>query len=69
MWSSRVQQLAKEIPVVFDNLLDENEPEIIFRSLKNNIINPQYTKKITTIFSPIILHLVSDIIVDSICQL
>lgn len=66
MWSSRIQQLVKEIPGHFDNLIDENDQDTIFQSLKKGIIDPQYTKTITLIFSPIVLHLVSDIIVDSI---
>ncbi|OHT04520.1 hypothetical protein TRFO_27958 [Tritrichomonas foetus] len=66
MWSSRVEQLVKEIPGPFDSLLDENDPDIIFQTLKNNLINPEYWEKITIIFSPIILHLVSEILLDSI---
>lgn len=66
MWSDRVNQLIKDIPGPFDNLRNEENPDVIFQSLKIHLLNPQYWEKITTLFSPIVLHLVSELILQSI---
>ena len=68
MWSSRVQQLVRDIPGEFDHLLNETDQEIIFNELKKHLAKSDHWEKITSIFSPIILHLVSEILLDSISQ-
>ncbi|KAH0786656.1 P-loop containing nucleoside triphosphate hydrolase protein [Histomonas meleagridis] len=64
MWENRVRCLCETFPGVFDGLLAGNDEDQIFQFIKSKILNENYWEEITKYFSPIILHLVSEICLD-----
>ena len=66
MWENRIHLLCQAVPGVFDELLNETDEIVIFQKIKKEILNIDYWEQITQIFSPIILHIVSEICLDCI---
>lgn len=64
MWSQRVEELISRKPEVFTRLRTETDPNVIFRNLKIHFLDENIWEDIATVFSPIVLHLVSEIIRD-----
>ena len=64
MWSGRIRAIAERIPGPFDHLVGVEDPEVLFEALKRGILEPEYWQAVAEIFSPLILHLVSELIID-----
>ena len=64
MWTERIQELIRRSPKAFECLRNEQDPTTIFENLKKNFLEPENWENIAEIFSPIILHLVSEIVLD-----
>ena len=64
MWTERIQELIRRSPKDFECLRNEQDPTTIFEKLKKNFLEPENWENIAEIFSPIILHLVSEIVLD-----
>ena len=64
MWSDRLKELNKRTPNVYTCILKEQSMTTIFNFLKIRFLEPENWEEIASIFSPIVLHLVSEIVLD-----